>query len=78
MIGVPFRITENPTMLDRHEDWSRVRSPSRALRRMRYGHRQNITVTYSPSKQVLQFGDMFVMHPVTARAFRAELSKKAA
>jgi hypothetical protein len=38
------RIIESLHMVDRVEDWSRVRSPGRAARRRRQGHRQNLVI----------------------------------
>lgn len=49
------------------EDWSRVRSPSRAKRR-RAKHRQNIRLYYTPRKDFLKLPDgTMVGHPATVR-----------
>lgn len=70
-----MRIIEDPSLVDAIEDWSRVRSPSRARRRLRYGHRQNIDIVGVPKKDVFQIGDTFVMHPAIARELRATLER---
>jgi hypothetical protein len=43
------RIIESVRMVDQVEDWSRVRSPSRAARRRRQGHRQTSSPGEVPS-----------------------------
>jgi hypothetical protein len=77
-----MRIIEDATMVDAIEDWSDVRSPSRARRRMRYGHRQNIKIAYVPKKEIYQIGGgfhpvpggpAFVMHPVMAEELRRKI-----
>lgn len=65
-----LRIVESVLMVDRHEDWSRVRSPSRARRRMKYGHPQNIRYYDVPKKEALQMGGTLVMHPLMAAKLR--------
>lgn len=57
------------------EDWSRVRSPGRARRRLRMGHRQNIALFYKPSPKMvwLPNGDL-IGHPATI----AELNRRVA
>jgi hypothetical protein len=44
------RIVENASLVDYVEDWSRVRSPSRARRRLKRGFRQNIVTCAVPQK----------------------------
>ena len=75
MSGV--RIIESLLMVDTVEDWTNVRSPSRAERRRRYGHRQNIVVRNVPKKEAISLdgGRTLTMHPEMARLFR-ELIKK--
>jgi hypothetical protein len=70
-----LQIVESWLMVDRHEDWSRVRSPSRAIRRMKYGHPQNIRYYDVPKKEAMQKGGTLVMHPEMARQLR-ELTRK--
>lgn len=68
-----FKIIEDARMLD--EDWSNVRSPSRARRRLRR-HRQNIV--YTPKKDAYTVdGITMIMHPATAAEFRAQLKARA-
>lgn len=63
------QIIESIHMVDRHEDWSNVRSPSRTLRRMRYNASR--IYTYTPKKEALQMPDgSLVMHPVMAAQLR--------
>ena len=54
------------------EDWSRVRSPARARRR-RAKHRQNITISYPPSDDVLFVGGKVVCHPAMVAKIKAKL-----
>ena len=70
---MPFdavRVIEDRKLVDMVEDWSRVRSPSRAERRRRLGHRQNITMVAVPNKTVysLDHGRTLIMHPDSGRA----------
>lgn len=71
MIG--FRIIEDPCMTDTVEDWSRVRSPSRAMRRRRW-HMQNIVYRQVPKKEFYRMGDTLIMHPEMARELRRRVS----
>lgn len=70
------QIIEDRNMVDHVEDWSRVRSPSRARRRLRYGHRQNITIKTTPKTNAysLRGGLVLIMHPVMAAALRREVA----
>lgn len=62
-------ITESWAMTERIEDWSKVRSPSRTRRRMRYN--ADRVYRLAPRKDVLRMPDgSLVMHPVTAQQFR--------
>lgn len=62
-------IVESLLMVDMVEDWSGVRSPSRARRRLRQGHKQNIRMVAVPKPDVLSMdgGRSLVMHPEIAR-----------
>lgn len=42
------RIISTPAAVRRVEDWSRVRSPARARRRMKRGFRQNVEIVEEP------------------------------
>lgn len=69
-----LRIVEDPHMTDTVEDWSEVRSPSRAARRRRQGYRQRIRWVERPKSEIYHVGDMLVMHPETARVFREKVA----
>lgn len=58
-----MRIITDIHLVDITEDWSRVRSPSRAERRRRQGHRQNIIMRAVPKPHIYKVGDTLVMHP---------------
>jgi hypothetical protein len=73
------RIIEDATLVCRVEDWSRVRSPSRAARRRRQGHPQNIRTVEAPSADAITMdgGRSFIMHPETARRLYAMIDEAA-
>lgn len=60
------------------EDWSGVRSPSRAARRLRKGHRQNIVHRTVPDPKGYLIGGAFHMHPETIREFQRQIATRAA
>lgn len=61
-------IIESDLMTVPAEDWSRVRSPSRALRRMRQGHRQNVRYYQAPDPKLVYTDDTIIGHPETLKA----------
>lgn len=66
-----FRIFENPLLtVPGSEDWSRVRSPSRARRRRKYGHRQNIVIPQLPDPNFYVVGQTIYCHPALAEKLR--------
>lgn len=67
-----MRIVETIMMTETVEDWSGVRSPSRAARRRRMGHPQRIVIRTVPRKDAISLdgGHTWYMHPVAARALR--------
>jgi hypothetical protein len=69
-----IRIVESLHMVDHVEDWSRVRSPSRAARRRRNGHRQNIVTVAVPKRHAISIdgGRTLIMHPEIARWLREQ------
>lgn len=70
----PVRIVESVHMVDRHEDWSNVRSPSRTRRRMRYNACR--IYTYTPKREAFAPPDgAVVMHPVMAAEVREALKE---
>jgi hypothetical protein len=64
----PTRVIESRFLVDVHEDWSKVRSPGRARRRRKHGHRQNIRVWETPKKEAYQIDGKLFVHPATWRA----------
>lgn len=75
------RIVENPLLTVTVEDWSKVRSPSRARRRLKRGFKQNVIyrLTPDPKGYYLDGGRVLVMHPEIVRElerhFAAQLEK---
>lgn len=65
-----MRIVESWLMVDQVEDWSRVRSPSRARRRRKQGHPQRVFMRQVPKREAIVAGDTAYMHPEMAREFR--------
>lgn len=58
-----MRLIADPHMTDTIEDWSEVRSPSRAQRRRRQGHRQRIRYFQKPKPTFYQAGNALIAHP---------------
>jgi hypothetical protein len=70
------RIIEDANLVDAVGlDWSGCRSPSRAKRRSKHGHRQRVKTAYAPKKEALSVdgGRTFVMHPEIARMMREQM-----
>jgi hypothetical protein len=65
-----MQIIEDVGMVE--EDWSGVRSPSRAERRRRQGHRQNIRFVPKKEAYVVDRGRALVMHPAMALELRKQ------
>lgn len=59
--GMPIIVSDH--MVKTVEDWSRVRSPSRARRRLKRGFKQNIVVQTVPRTDVVVFDGKMIMHP---------------
>lgn len=78
MLGFGFRIIEDELLVDTIEDWSGVRSPGRARRRLRQGHRQNIRTVQVPKKGAIAIdgGRTFVVHPAVAAELRRQIAAK--
>lgn len=59
------------------EDWSRVRSPGRAARRRRQGHRQNIVIRSEPRRDAIEIdgGKTLVMHPVVLAEMKEQVRR---
>ena len=73
-----IRIIEDDKMVDVIEDWSGVRAPSRAARRRRQGHRQNIKFFGTSKKEAVSIdgGRTMIMHPAMAHALRLEVKAR--
>jgi hypothetical protein len=71
------RITTSPHLtVGPFEDWSQVRSPSRAERRRRQGHAQRIRYYYKPSPDLLRLPDgSYVGHPETVARLRQMIAE---
>lgn len=69
------RVITNNMLVEDAEDWSRVRSPSRARRRMKQGHPQNVRIIQVPSRKVIHDRQRNVMycHPELYRQVHAHL-----
>lgn len=70
-----FRIIEDSNMSDAAEDWSGVRSPSRAARR-RKKHRQNIVIRHVAKRDVIATADALIMHPDIAAELRLRVRER--
>lgn len=73
-----LRIVESPFLtIGPFEDWSQVRSPGRAERRRRQGHRQRIRYYYKPDPNMLQMPDgTLVGHPETVAKLRRQIETR--
>lgn len=60
-MGMP--VVKQPLLTVPAEDWSRVRSPSRARRRIRRGFRQNIRHYDAPSPNAMIVNGVMYVHP---------------
>lgn len=58
------------------EDWSDVRSPSRAARRLKMGHKQRIKYLTVPSDKIYRIGDAMVMHPAKVLELKSKLQEE--
>jgi len=56
------------------EDWSRVRSPSRAARRLKRGFRQNIVRREEPA--AFQIGTQMIVHPAILSEIRRVMASR--
>jgi hypothetical protein len=71
-----LKIVESIHLTVPYEDWSEVRSPSRAIRRMRQGHRQRVRYLQVPDPNAYRIGDTVHMHPETARQLRRMIAEQ--
>lgn len=70
-----IEIIEDWRMTDTVEDWSGVRSPSRALRRRKRGFPQRIVYRQVPKKGAVKMGNRVFVHPEIARQLRSEIDR---
>lgn len=68
------KIVETMTAVEPFDDWSRVRSPARAARRLKRGFRQNIERRYKPA--AFQIAGIIYAHPEIASALRAAVKER--
>lgn len=68
-----LRIVESLAVTVPVEDWSDVRSPARARRRLKRGFPQRIRIRQEPDPNVYRIGGALHMHPETARKLRHQL-----
>ena len=70
----------NDLLVEEYEDWSRVRSPSRAKRRMRSGHRQNVDIKQRPSSRVIhdKVNNVMYCHSETYKRMREHIASQMA
>ena len=68
------QIVESAHMTEPFEDWSRVRSPARAARRLKRGFRQNISYGRKPCAK--QINGVIYAHPEIVRQLRASISSE--
>lgn len=72
-----IRLVSDPLLVDVIEDWSEVRSPSRAARRRRQGHPQRIRYREIPKPEFyhLPGQNMIVAHPTTIDKIHTRLAE---
>lgn len=66
------QIVESRHMTEAFEDWSRVRSPARAARRLKRGYRQNIVYSRRPCAK--QINGVIYAHPEIVQQLSAALA----
>lgn len=59
-----------------YEDWSQVRSPSRARRRMKQGHRQRVRHYQRPARKAYQINGEIWMHPEMEKHLKFVIAKQ--
>ena len=69
------RFVESELLVDRVEDWSGCRSPSRARRRHKQGHKQHVVMVDVPKPGAYQIGNEIFIHPFTMAKVRKALSE---
>jgi hypothetical protein len=76
-LDVSPEIVESKLAIEKVEDWSRVRSPSRARRRLAMGHRQNIVTVEKPAAYEINFEGrhQIVIHPILMAQLNRRLAE---
>jgi hypothetical protein len=69
-----FIPTQHMTVTD--EDWSDVRSPSRAERRRKQGHPQRIRYVTRPDPTIIETPDGWYAHPETLKKLQEKLHER--
>lgn len=70
----PITFIESEMATKREEDWSKCRSPSRAMRRRKMGHRQNVVTREIPCAVVE--GQICYCHPEILKKIKAATKAK--
>lgn len=71
-----LNIYHTETVGDPYTDWSDCRSPSRAKRRARRGHKQRSVVRYRPNGKCIQTDKGLFMHPIDAIELEKQMREK--
>ena len=72
--GIKF-IVDDVVMSEEVEDWSDVRSPSRAARRRKRGFPQRIRMIRVAKRHGLNIGDRVIIHSETLALLRAKIGE---
>lgn len=67
-------IVESDMLVETVEDWSRVRSPGRARRRLAQGHKQNIRTVTRPKRDALMVDGKLYVHSAIAAEIRRQVN----
>lgn len=73
------QIIENESLVNHVQDWSGCRSYSRARRRLKMGHRQNVKIVAVPKEPFfLKSQNTFFVHPIVADQIRRQIAAQQA
>jgi len=77
LVAMRLRFVEDINLVDRIEDWSKVRSPGRARRRRKRGYPQRIIVREVPRPSLYATREgTYIGHPETIREFKRQLEEQ--
>lgn len=76
MIGHGLRLVEDRSLVNIVEDWSSVRSPSRARRRLKLGHPQRIKIMVVPRMEIYRAMGCIIGHPEALRELMRQLESQ--